>query len=139
MDDRFIMIGLSNGSVSCIYVFNGVLKWNVPVSDVAITAVLTDVYDIGMEQRFYAGDAIGNIFLINEKGQITRKIRTKGYRIFGILASSPRNIVVYYDGGAAGYEFEESKVSLIDEYTSTGDYSIDADGTFHHARVKVSF
>ena len=46
---------------------------------------------------------------------------------------------MYYDGGAAGYEFEESKVSLIDEYTSTGDYSIDADGTFHHARVKVSF
>ena len=137
MDDRFVLIGLTNGSVACIYALNNVTKWVISVSNVSITAVLADLYDEAKEQRFYAGDTIGNIFVIDEKGNLITKINTKGSRIFGILASNSKKIVAYYDGGAYEYELQGYNAFLMKDYTSTGRYSVDADGTFHDSRGKV--
>ena len=138
MDDRFVVVGLTNGSVSCIYVRNNVIKWVISISNHPITAVLADLYDQANDQLFYAGDAAGKIFVINEKGKIMLNIDTKGPKIFSILASYSRKIVAYYDGGAYEYEVKFPNASLTKVYRSTGNYSIDADGTFHETRKKVN-
>ena len=137
MDDRFVVVGLTNGSITCIYSFNNVIKWTISVSNVSITAVLADLYDKADEQHFYAADANGNIFAIDEKGNVITKIKTKAARIFAILGSDPTKIVAYYIGGAYEYKLQGSNLILIKEYTSTGRYSVDADGTFHNTREKV--
>ena len=137
MDDRFVVIGFTNGSVLCVYVLNYVTKWVVSVSVQPITAVLADLYDGPNDQRFYVGDSTGHLFVINEKGKVMKKISTKASKIFGILAISTRTIVTYYDGGAYEYELNNSNAMLLNEYTSTGIYSVDADGTFHNDRKKV--
>jgi hypothetical protein len=65
------------------------------------------------------------------------EISTKASKIFGILAMSTRTILTYYDGGANAYEMDNSNAILLNVYTSTGGYSVDADGTFHNDRKKV--
>ena len=137
MDDRFVVVGFTNGSVSCLYVLNYVTKWVISVSYEPITAVLADLYDEANEQRFYIGDSTGSIFVINEKGKVIAVISTKAPKIFGILAMRTRTILTYYDGGAYEYELNNSNATLLNEYTSTGRYSVDADGTFHNDRTKV--
>ena len=137
MDDRFVVVGLTNGSIACIYSLNNVNKWMISISNVSITAVLADLYDKADEQRFYAGDANGNIFAIDEKGKVITKIKTGSTRIFAILGSDQSKIVAYYNGGAYEYKLQGSNLILIKEYISTGRYSVDADGTFHDTREKV--
>lgn len=138
MDDRFVVVGFTNGSMSCVYVLNYITKWVISVSFQPITAVLADLYDEAKEQRFYAGDSTGNLFVINEKGKILTEIQsTKASKIFGILALGSGKIVTYYDGGAYEYDLNNLDSMRINEYTSTGKYSVDADGTFHNNRKKV--
>merc|ERR1712234_83349 len=69
MDDRHVLVGLSNGKVGAVYSqLNGKEKFVTECSDVAITAVLADNFDVAGKSLFYAGDQRGMLWVLGEKG-----------------------------------------------------------------------
>merc|ERR1712064_149905 len=72
MDDRFYLIGQVDGSLSAVYISNGNNVFKSKISDSPITAVACEEKDDADNQIFYAGDAAGNLYTVNKKGNVVK-------------------------------------------------------------------
>merc|ERR1711945_66364 len=110
MDDRFYLIGQVDGSLSAVYISNGNNVFKSKISDSPITAVACEEKDDADNQIFYAGDEDGNLFTVNKDK----------YQIF-----------VYTTKGSQSLSHTTTDFRKGNFTTSTANYSVDGDGTFH--------
>ena len=63
MDERFLLIGQTDGTVSVHYLYNGILAFEAKVSEFSINAVTCEEEDDIWNEIFYVRDAVNNFFL----------------------------------------------------------------------------
>ena len=73
MDDRFLLIGQTDGTVSVHYLYNGILAFETKVSEFSINAVACEEEDDIYNEIFYVGDAANNFFVLDKKGTTLAK------------------------------------------------------------------
>merc|ERR1712212_539619 len=111
MDDRHVLVGLSNGKVGAVYSqLNGKEKFVTECSDVAITAVLADNFD---------------------------SLNVRDGPIFAIQDVEVKKVWVYSDKGRSVVVLEGGKLRVMASKNSK--FSMDMDATFHKTRVKGDF
>ena len=132
MDDRFILIGQVDGSLSAIYTKNGIKAFCVKISDAEITAVCCEEQDEDSNQLFYAGDSENNIFTVNKKGQILAQVqlKTRKGKIHTIVNHSRFTIHVHSTTGSTAFSQGTHKLKKGRFSTDSAKYTIDGDGTF---------
>merc|ERR1712212_605448 len=138
MDDRHVLVGLSNGKVGAVYSqLNGKEKFVTECSDVAITAVLADNFDVAGKSLFYAGDQRGMLWVLGEKGDIIDSLKVRDGPIFAIQDVEVKKVWVYSDKGRSVVVLEGGKLRVMASKNSK--FSMDMDATFHKTRVKGDF
>merc|ERR1712018_850576 len=120
MDDRFYLIGQVDGSLSAVYISNGNNVFKSKISDSPITAVACEEKDDADNQIFYAGDEKGNLFTVNRKGNVHIIANKDKYQIY-----------VYTAKGSQSLSHTTTDFRKGNFTTSTANYSVDGDGTFH--------
>eukprot|EP00092_Neocalanus_flemingeri_P000377 GFUD01000401.1.p1 GENE.GFUD01000401.1~~GFUD01000401.1.p1 ORF type:complete len:373 (+),score=71.57 GFUD01000401.1:22-1119(+) len=133
MDDRFILVGQADGSLSAVYHKNGIKVFSVKISDCEITAVCCEEQDEDSNQIFYAGDSASNIFTVNKKGQILAQVQLKARKgkIHTIVNHSRFTIHVLSAVGSTTFSQGTHKLKKGRFSSESGKYSIDGDGTFN--------
>jgi len=138
MDDRHVLVGLTNGKVGAVYSqLNGKEKFVTECSDVAITAVLADNFDVAGKSLFYAGDQRGMLWVLGEKGDIIDSLKVRDGPIFAIQDVEVKKVWVYSDKGRSVVVLEGGKLRVMASKNSK--FSMDMDATFHKTRVKGDF
>merc|ERR1711988_1923878 len=110
MDDRFYLVGQVDGTLAAVYISNGNNVFKSKISDNAITAVACEEKDDADNQIFYAGDDKGNLYIANKDK----------YQIY-----------VYTCKGSQSLSHTTTDFRKGNFTTSTANYSVDGDGTFH--------
>merc|ERR1712141_248013 len=118
MDDRFYLVGQIDGTLAAVYISNGNNVFKSKISDNAITAVACEEKDDADNQIFYAGDSAGNLFTANKDK----------YQIY-----------VYTTKGSQSLSHTTSDFRKGNFTTSTSNYSVDGDGTFHKKKGSGDF
>jgi len=138
MDESHVLAGLSNGKVACIFSAQKMEKFVTDdLSDVAITAVLADTYDVKGRSLFYAGDQKGWLYVLGERGELIDKIKVRDDPIFAILDVEARKVWVYSDKGRAVVRLENNK--LVVDANKKSKFSMSLDWSFHKDRKKGDF
>ena len=73
MDERFLLIGQTDGTVSVHYLYNGILAFETKVSEFSINAVACEEEDDIWNEIFYVGDAANNFFVLDKRGKTLSK------------------------------------------------------------------
>merc|ERR1712241_605167 len=120
MDDRFYLVGQNDGTLAAVYINNGKNVFKEKISDYAITAVACEEKDDADNQIFYAGDEKGNLFTVNKKGNIHIIANKDKYQIYVYTCRGSQNL------SHTTTDFRKGNFT-----TSTSNYSLDGDGTFH--------
>jgi len=133
MDERFYLIGQVDGSLSAVYISNGNNVFKSKISDSPITAVACEEKDEADNQIFYAGDAAGNLYTVNKKGNVvkTTSIPERKGDIHIIANKDKYQIYVYTTKGSQSLSHTTTDFRKGNFTTSTANYSVDGDGTFH--------
>jgi len=133
MDERFYLIGQVDGSLSAVYISNGNNVFKSKISDSPITAVACEEKDDADNQIFYAGDEDGNLFTVNKKGSVvkTTSIPQRKGNIHIIANKDKYQIFVYTTKGSQSLSHTTTDFRKGNFTTSTANYSVDGDGTFH--------
>jgi len=137
MDDRHVMVGLSNGKVGAVYANNKKEKFVTDCSEVSITAVLADSFDTAGKSLFYAGDQKGVLYVLGEKGDIIHSLKVRDGPIFAIQDVEVKKIWVYSDKGRSVVILEGNELKI--KANKNSKYSMDLDATFHKTRDKGDF
>merc|ERR1719245_402347 len=141
MDDRFYLIGQVDGSLSAVYISNGNNVFKSKISDSPITAVACEEKDDADNQIFYAGDEEGNLFTVNKKGSVvkTTSIPQRKGNIHIIANKDKYQIYVYTTKGSQSLSHTTTDFRKGNFTTSTANYSVDGDGTFHKKKGSGDF
>merc|ERR1711936_516861 len=133
MDERFYLIGQVDGTLAAVYISNGNNVFNSKVSDYPITAVACEEKDDADNQIFYCGDEKGNLFTVNKKGKTLKEtnIPERKGNIHIIANKDKYQIYVYTTKGSQSLSHTTSDFRKGNFTTSTANYSVDGDGTFH--------
>ena len=133
MDDRFYLVGQNDGSLAAVYINNGKNVFKEKISDYAITAVACEEKDDADNQIFYAGDEKGNLFTVNKKGKVIKEtsIPERKGNIHIIANKDKYQIYVYTCKGSQSLSHTTTDFIEGNFSTSTANYSLDGDGTFH--------
>merc|ERR1711992_322839 len=133
MDERFYLIGQNDGSLAAVYINNGKNVFKEKISDYAITAVACEEKDDADNQIFYAGDEKGNLFTVNKKGKTVKEtnIPERKGNIHIIANKDKYQIYVYTCKGSQSLSHTTTDFRKGNFTTSTSNYSVDGDGTFH--------
>merc|ERR1712002_1270167 len=141
MDERFYLIGQNDGSLAAVYINNGKNVFREKISDYAITAVACEEKDDADNQIFYAGDAAGNLYTVNKKGNVvkTTSIPERKGNIHIIANKDKYQIYVYTTKGSQSLSHTTTDFRKGNFTTSTSNYSVDGDGTFHKKKGSGDF
>jgi len=133
MDDRFYLIGQVDGTLAAVFIKNGNNVFKSKISDSPIVAVACEEKDDADNQIFYAGDAAGNLFTVNKKGSVvkTTNIPQRKGDIHIIANKDKYQIYVYTTKGSQSLSHTTTDFRKGNFTTSTANYSVDGDGTFH--------
>merc|ERR1711988_1095070 len=133
MDDRFYLVGQVDGTLAAVYISNGNNVFKSKISDNAITAVACEEKDDADNQIFYAGDDKVNLYTVNKKGNVvkTTSIPERKGNIHIIANKDKYQIYVYTTKGSQSLSHTTSDFRKGNFTTSTANYSVDGDGTFH--------
>ena len=82
MDERFLLIGQTDGTVSLHYLYNGILAFEIKVSEFSINAVACEEEDDIWNEIFYVGDAANNFFVLDKRGTTLSKAAIRKDRGF---------------------------------------------------------
>ena len=131
LDERFLLVGKSDGSVSCVYTKNGLQVFSEQISSLPITAVCCDKHDEDDDQVFYAGDLGGTVMVITKKGKILNKQKLSGGEISAIVNYDQYSIQVHTNNGSdifsdTAKDFKKEESSLVRSI-----FSYDPDGTIY--------
>jgi len=138
MDESHVLAGLSNGKVACIFSGKQIEKFVTDyLSDVSITAVLADTFDVKGRSLFYAGDQRGWLYVLGERGDLIDKVKVRDDPIFAILDVEARKVWVYSDKGRSVVRLENNK--LVVDANKKSKFSMSLDWTFHKDRKKGDF
>ena len=129
LDKRFLLIGKLDGSLSAVYIKNGLQVFSVKISEEKITAVCCEKHNEDEHQVFYAGDISGYLFVLNKKGKILNKPKLSMGRITAIVNWSQFCIQVHTDKGTASFSHTDKEFKREDVSTVSSTYSYDNDGT----------
>ena len=66
LDERFLLIGKLDGSLSTVYIKTVLQVFSVKISDEKISAVCCEKHDEDENQVFYAGDSSGYLFYVGD-------------------------------------------------------------------------
>ena len=141
MDDRFYLVGQIDGTLAAVYINNGNNVFKSKISDNAITAVACEEKDDADNQIFYAGDSAGNLFTVNKKGNVvkTTSIPERKGNIHIIANKDKYQIYVYTCKGSQSLSHTTTDFRKGNFTTSTSNYSVDGDGTFHKKKGSGDF
>jgi len=133
MDDRFYLIGQVDGTLAAVYISNGNNVFKKSISKSPITAVACEEKDDSDNQIFYAGDEEGNLYTVNKKGAVvkTASIPERKGNIHIIANKDKYQIYVYTCKGSQSLSHTTTDFRKGNFTTSTANYSVDGDGTFH--------
>jgi len=133
MDERFYLIGQNDGTLAVVYISNGNNVFHSKISEHAITAVACEEKDDADNQIFYAGDEKGNLFTVNKKGKVVKEtsIPERKGNIHIIANKDKYQIYVYTCRGSQSLSHTTTDFRKGNFTTSTSNYSVDGDGTFH--------
>jgi len=133
MDERFYLIGQNDGTLAVVYISNGNNAFHSKISDHAIVAVACEEKDDADNQIFYAGDEKGNLFTVNKKGKVIKEtsIPERKGNIHIIANKDKYQIYVYTCKGSQSLSHTTTDFRKGNFTTSTANYSVDGDGTFH--------
>ena len=95
MDERFLLIGQTDGTVSAHYLYNGILAFETKVSDFTINAVACEEEDDIWNEIFYVGDAANNFFVLDKKGATLSKAVIRKNRGFIHTLVNEKRFVTY--------------------------------------------
>lgn len=131
LDERFLLIGKLDGSLSAIYIKNGLQVFSIKISDAEITAVCCEKHDEEDNQVFYAGDSRGNLFVSSKKGKILNNTQLLEGRISTIVNWSQFSINVHTSTGSASFS-DTAKDFKRETFSSVStNFSYDKDGTLY--------
>ena len=141
MDERFYLIGQVDGTLAAVYISNGNNVFNSKVSDYPITAVACEEKDDADNQIFYCGDEKGNLFTVNKKGKTVKEtsIPERKGNIHIIANKDKYQIYVYTCKGSQSLSHTTTDFRKGNFTTSTSNYSVDGDGTFHKKKGSGDF
>merc|ERR1712121_225336 len=107
--------------------------FNSKVSDYPITAVACEEKDDADNQIFYCGDEKGNLFTVNKKGKTVKEtnIPERKGNIHIIANKDKYQIYAYTSKGSQSLSHTTTDFRKGKFTTSTSNYSVDGDGTFH--------
>jgi len=133
MDERFYLIGQNDGTLAVVYISNGNNAFHSKISEHAIVAVACEEKDDADNQIFYAGDEKGNLFTVNKKGKVIKEtsIPERKGNIHIIANKDKYQIYVYTCRGSQSLSHTTTDFRKGNFTTSTSNYSVDGDGTFH--------
>lgn len=138
MDDRFLIVGMEDGSVECVYTHGGTKaptrNWVSNISTFPITAVLADSFDAGNDPLFYAGDKNGTLYCINQKGKVVSESKVRDSAIFAILDKNIKEVVAYSEGGQSHCKLTNNQ--LVKVRSKASKFSFDNDAAFYSKREK---
>jgi len=138
MDDRFLIVGMEDGTVECVYTHGGTKaptrNWAVSISSAPITAVLADSFDAGNDPLFYAGDKNGILYCINQKGKVISQSQVRDGPIFAILDKNIKEVVAYSEGGQSHCKLTNNQLAKVRSKASK--FSFDNDAAFYTKREK---
>lgn len=137
MDDRHVVVGLSNGKIGAVYSNNKKEKFVTDLTDIPITAVLADPLDTAGRSLFYAGDQKGFLYVLGEKGNVIHSLKVREGPIFAIQEVEVKKIWVYSDKGRSVVILEGNELKI--KANKNSKFSMDMDATFHQARDKGDF
>jgi len=141
MDERFYLIGQVDGTVAAVYINNGNNVFKSKVSDHPIVAVACEEKDDADNQIFYCGDEKGNLFTVNKKGKTVKEtsIPERKGDIHIIANKDKYQIYVYTTKGSQSLSHTTTDFRKGNFTTSTSNYSVDGDGTFHKKKGSGDF
>ena len=141
MDERFYLIGQNDGTLAVVYISNGNNAFHSKISDHAIVAVACEEKDDADNQIFYAGDEKGNLFTVNKKGKVIKEtsIPERKGNIHIIANKDKYQIYVYTAKGSQSLSHTTTDFRKGNFTTSTSNYSVDGDGTFHKKKGSGDF
>jgi len=141
MDDRFYLIGQNDGTLAAVYISNGNNVFKEKISDYAITAVACEEKDDADNQIFYCGDEKGNLFTVNKKGKTVKEtnIPERKGNIHIIANKDKYQIYAYTSKGSQSLSHTTTDFRKGNFTTSTSNYSVDGDGTFHKKKGSGDF
>ena len=141
MDDRFYLVGQNDGTLAAVYISNGKNVFREKISDYAITAVACEEKDDADNQIFYCGDEKGNLFTVNKKGKTVKEtsIPERKGNIHIIANKDKYQIFVYTTKGSQSLSHTTTDFRKGNFTTSTSNYSVDGDGTFHKKKGSGDF
>jgi len=141
MDDRFYLVGQNDGTLAAVYISNGKNVFREKISDYAITAVACEEKDDADNQIFYCGDEKGNLFTVNKKGKTVKEtsIPERKGNIHIIANKDKYQIYVYTCKGSQSLSHTTTDFRKGNFTTSTSNYSVDGDGTFHKKKGSGDF
>merc|ERR1711992_70982 len=141
MDERFYLIGQVDGTLAAVYINNGNNVFSSKVSDYPITAVACEEKDDADNQIFYCGDEKGNLFTVNKKGKTVKEksIPERKGNIHIIANKDKYQIYVYTCKGSQSLSHTTTDFRKGNFTTSTANYSVDEDGTFHKKKGSGDF
>ena len=133
MDDRFYLIGQVDGTLAAVYITNGRNVFKTSISSLPIIAVACEEKDDSDNQIFYAGDEEGNLYTVDKKGTVvkTANIPESKGNIHVIANKDKYQITVYTCKGSQSLSHTTTDFIEGNFTTSTANYSLDGDGTFH--------
>jgi len=131
MDERFIIVGQADGTLSGLYTKNGVKVFDAKVSESEITAVCCEEQDEADNPIFYVGDSDGMVYTVNKKGKTLTDIQAREEAIHTISNFNKFSIFVYSNSGNTSFSHATTEFKKGNTTTSTANYSFDGDGTFH--------
>merc|ERR1711936_109011 len=133
MDERFYLIGRVDGTLAAVYISNGNNVFKKSISNSPITAVACEEKDDADNQIFYCGDEKGNLFTVNKKGKTVKEtsIPERKGNIHIIANKDKYQIYVYTCKGSQSLSHTTTDFRKGNFTTSTANYSVDGDGTFH--------
>jgi len=98
-DDRNVFVGMEDGKVGAVFSANKKEKFTTELTNIPITAVLADPFDVPGKSLFYAGDQKGNLYVLGEKGEVLDSSKVRDGPIFAIQPVEAKKIWVYSDKG----------------------------------------
>eukprot|EP00092_Neocalanus_flemingeri_P022319 GFUD01024202.1.p1 GENE.GFUD01024202.1~~GFUD01024202.1.p1 ORF type:complete len:356 (+),score=87.45 GFUD01024202.1:96-1163(+) len=141
MNDRFILIGKADGSLSAVYGKNGVKVFSSQISEAEITAVCCEEQSEYSNSIFYAGDIMGNLFTVNQKGKVVAQVQLQGRKgeIHTIVNRNKFSIYAYTTTGNITFSHATTDFKKGHFSTASANFSFDGDGTFHKKKGTGDF
>ena len=141
MNDRFILIGKTDGFLAAVYSKNGVKAFSVKVTDAKITAVCCEEQAEYSNSIFYAGDSEGNLFTVNQKGKVVAQAQLNGKKgeIHTIVNKTKFAIYAYTTTGNITFSHATTDFRKGHFSTASANYSFDGDGELQNKKGTGDF